>query len=218
MFEILPSPGTENKDFSEFEKKIESVRPFAKAIHIDVVDGKFAPNSTFSDPKPFAKYTKDFLFEIHLMVEEPVSHLKAWADAGFGRFIGQIEQMSDQVEFVAQAQLLGEAVLAIDGKTPLDHLTVPYEDLDGILIMTINAGFSGQKFMPEHLEKVKQIRSHGITTAEGLPFPIEVDGGINDQTIVEAQKMGANRFVATSFIFKEDPQMQYELLKAAIEK
>ncbi len=219
MYEIIPSPGTENKDFSEFEKRIEAVRPFARTIHIDIVDGKFAPNTTFSDPKPFAKYTKDFVFEIHLMVEEPVNHLKAWAEVGFQRFIGQIEQMSDQVEFVAQAQLLGEVVLAIDGKTPLVNVTVPYEDLDGILVMTINAGFSGQKFEISHLEKVKQIRSRGITTTTGDLFPIEVDGGINDQTILEAHNAGANRFVITSFLYNfPDPKTQFEKLQALLPK
>ncbi|MDO8599833.1 MAG: ribulose-phosphate 3-epimerase, partial [bacterium] len=109
--------------------------------------------------------------------------------------------------------LVGEIMLAVDGKTPLEKLQVQnLEDLDGLLIMTINAGFSGQSFMPELLEKVKTIRSKNLFTSLGEEFPIEVDGGINDQTIKLAKEAGANRFVATSFIFKEDPKKQYQLL------
>lgn len=213
MFEILPSPGTEQKKWSAMEKRIAILTPFVSAIHIDAVDGKFAPNTTFTDPKPFRKYTKEFLFEIHLMVEEPINHLQAWAAAGFRRFIGQIEQMSDQEEFVAQGQLLGEVGLAIDGKTPLDALKVPLSDLDTVLIMTINAGFSGQAFMPEHLEKVRKIREQNEF------IPIEVDGGMNLETIVQAKDAGATRFVCTSAIFGQpDPHKAFLDLQEAINR
>jgi ribulose-phosphate 3-epimerase len=207
MFEIIPSPGTENKDWSDIEKKIDLVRPFVKTIHIDVVDGVYAPNTTFADPSPFAKITKEFVCEVHLMTDEPINHLKKWADVGFQRFIGQIERMSDQVEFVAQAQLLGDVVLALDKQSSVDDLHVPLDDLDGLLVMTIQAGFSGQKFEEVLLEKVKKLR-------EQTALPIEVDGGINDQSILTAAKAGANRFVATSFLFNTDtPEKQFKLLQ-----
>lgn len=210
MLEIIPSPGTQNKDWVELEKRIEIVKPFVKTIHIDVVDGKFAPNTTLSDSSPFAKYTKDLQFEIHLMVEEPIHHLKKWADAGFVRFIGQIEKMSDQVEFVAQGQLLGEVVLAVDKQTPIDAIRVPLDDLDGLLVMTIQAGFSGQQFEEPLLEKIKQLRAR-------TNLPIEVDGGINDKTVVVAAHAGATRFVATSAIYNvPDPYKAYLSLKEAI--
>ncbi|MBI2622555.1 MAG: hypothetical protein HYW64_00450 [Candidatus Levybacteria bacterium] len=118
MLEIIP--GILEKDWSEIERKIELVRPFAKTIHIDILDRKFAPNTTFLDPLPFAKYTLPSsgqafpssgqapFFELHMMVEEPIQYLKPFADAGFKRFLGHIEKMSDQAEFVAQGQLLGE--------------------------------------------------------------------------------------------------------------
>ncbi len=216
MCEIIPSPGTEEKDWGSMDKRLAQVVPFAKAMHIDIIDGKFAPNTTFLDPKPFKKYTDQVFFEVHLMVEEPLQYIKPFADAGFKRFIGQIEKMSDQAEFVAQGQLLGEVVLAVDGKTPLEEMKVSYEDLDGLLIMTINAGFSGQKFMPELLEKVKAVREKGMFTAMGEAFPIEVDGGINDQTIVLAKEAGATRFVVTSFVFNGNPKEQYRMLEKAV--
>src|SRR4051812_48609289 len=122
MYEILP--GILEKEWSEIERKLELVKPFAKSIHVDLLDGKFAPNTTFLDPKPFAKYTKDMTFELHMMVENPVQYIKPWADAGFRRFIGHIEKMPDQVEFVAQAQLFGEAGLALDKESSVSAIQV----------------------------------------------------------------------------------------------
>jgi ribulose-phosphate 3-epimerase len=207
MYEIIPSPGTFIKDEHELDQKIESVRSFAKTIHIDVVDGIFAPNKTFDDPTPFAKYAKDFLLEVHLMTDSPINHLKRWADVGVQRFIGQIEHMSDQEEFVAQAELL----LALDKPTPIENIHVPLEDLDGILVMLIQAGLSGQKFEELLLEKVKALR-------ERTDIPIEVDGGINEETIVIAAAAGVNRFVATSFLYNfETPEKQYELLQQKLQ-
>lgn len=215
MLEIIP--GILEKDWNEIERKIELVRPFAKTIHIDIVDGKFAQNTTFLDPLPFAKYTLPSsgqapFFELHMMVEEPIQYLKPFADAGFKRFLGHIEKMSDQAEFVAQGQLLGEVGLAIDGPTPLSAIQVPYDDLDCVLVMTIKAGFSGQSFMPEHLEKAKALRQ-----AQGKQFPIEVDGGINDETIIQSRNFGTTRFISTSFLFKGDPKTQYNALKKVLD-
>src|SRR6266571_2872108 len=147
MLEIIPSPGTENKEWQEIEKKIELVKPFVKTIHIDVCDGKFASNTTFADPTPFETYTKTLpsgqrgqfvgqkglVFEVHLMVEDPIKHLKKWADAGFHRFIGHIEKMPSQEEFVAEAQLYGEVALAIDKNTSVDEIKVSLSDLDALL-------------------------------------------------------------------------------------
>lgn len=209
MIEIIP--GILEKEWKEIERKIELVSPFAKTLHIDIIDGKFAPNLTFLDPEPFVKYKDRFLLELHMMVEEPINYLKPYAKAGFKRFLGHVEKMSDQVEFVAQGQLLGEVGLAIDGNTSVDAIQVSLSDLDVLLVMTINAGFSGQEFMPEKLEKVKDFR-------ERTTIPIEVDGGINDQTITQAKSRGVTRFVATSFIFdSENPQAQYQKLQSCLQ-
>lgn len=206
MFEVIP--GILEKDWLEIERKIKLVRPFAKTIHIDLLDGQFAPNTTFLDPKPFTKYASEIFFELHMMVDNPIAYLKPWAEVGFKRFIGHIEKMPDQAEFIAQGQLFGEVGLAIDGSTPISDLKVSLDALDYVLIMTIKAGFSGQAFNPEYLEKVKTIRNQSTT------IPIEVDGGINDQTIVQAKNAGANRFATTSFIFKKGgPRNRYQILQ-----
>lgn len=209
--EIIPSPGPQ-QEWSVLQKRIELIKPFAKTIHIDILDGKFASNTTFLDPKPFKKYSSDIFFELHMMVEEPIQYLKPFADAGFKRFLGHVEKMSDQAEFVAQGQLLGEVGLAIDGETPLEAIGVPLDDLDCLLFMSIKAGFSGQKFSEEYARKMEVVKD---TTW----IPIEVDGGINDTTIVEARNFGATRFVSTSFLYNsQDPRKQYDYLHNCLQK
>ena len=213
MYEIIP--GILEKDWVEIERKIELVKPFTKTIHIDIIDGKFAPNTTFLDPAPFAQYSKDLFFEVHLMVDEPIQYLKPFADAGFKRFLGHIEKMSDQVEFIAQGELLGEVGLAIDGPTSLESVKVPFDDLDAILIMTIKAGESGQVFVPEYLEKVKILKR--VKDDNKLKMVIEVDGGVNDKTIVQSRSVGADRFVANSFLFKTNGiYNNYQILQQKI--
>lgn len=211
VFEIIP--GILEKEWEKIESKIAIIKPFAKSIHVDILDGKFAPNTTFLDPAPFAKYSQEFLFELHMMVENPITYLKPFAAAGFKRFLGHIEKMPDQAEFVAKAQALGEAGLAIDGPTPLENIKIPISDLDSLLIMTIKAGWSGQTFNPEHLKKAEILHSaqNDIT--------IEIDGGINEKTILLAKEAGANRFISTSCLFgSQNPQDQYNLLKTLAEK
>lgn len=202
MLEVIP--GILEKEWSEIEQKIELVRGFAKTIHIDLADGKMVPNTTFLDPTPFKKYSDELFFELHMMVEEPIQYIKPFADAGFKRFLGHIEKMSNQEEFVAQGQLLGEVGLAIDGPTSLSAVKVPYDDLDCILFYTSHkAGFSGPPFVPDRVEKAREVRLKST-------MPIEVDGGINEETILLAKDAGVTRFVSTSHIFKaQDPHQAF---------
>jgi len=204
-------PGILEKEWDGIERKIEIVRPFAKTLHIDLIDGKFVSNTTWMDPKPFEKYAKDFTLEVHMMVEEPINYIKPFADAGFVRFIGHVEKMSDQVAFLAEGQLWGDVFLALDGPTSVDAITANYEDLDGVLIYTSErVGFSGPPFNPQRLEKVAAIK-------EKAPWlPIEIDGGVNDQSALEAKKVGVTRFATTSFLFGESPEENYHKLFTAL--
>jgi ribulose-phosphate 3-epimerase len=115
--------------------------------------------------------------------------------------------MSDQVKFVADGQLLGEVGLALDLDTPVTEIKVPFDDLDSILVMGVRAGFSGQSFNEDAMVKVRELR-------ESTDIAIEVDGGINDRTIHIAKTVGANRFVATSFLFdsEKSPEEQLKFL------
>ncbi len=210
--ELQIIPGILEKEWEDIERKVELVKPFAHTLHIDLLDGKFAPNTTFTFPKPFEKYSHDFFLEVHMMVENPLQYIESFAQAGFQRFIGHVEKMPDQTAFVAQAQRYGAVGLALDGPTPLERIEVSYEDLDTILVYTSEkVGFSGPPFMPDRLEKVKKIHErHELLS-------IEVDGGINDKTILEARAAGATRFVTTSFLFGADPHKQYEFLQKTLE-
>jgi len=198
VHEVIPA--ILEKEWAAIEQKLELVKGTAKTIHVDIIDGKFANNTTFLDPKPFETYKNDFKLEAHFMVEDPLSYIKSFSDAGFTRFIGHVEKMPDQISFVADAQLVGEVGLALDGKTGIDAITVPYDDLDLILLMMIDAGFSGQQFNEMHLQKIINLR-------QKTDIPIEVDGGITDQTLLKAKEAGALYFACNSFIFKNpDPK------------
>jgi len=211
MYKVIP--GILEKNWFEIEKKINIAKAFSDTLHADFIDGKFAPNTTFLDPTPFKKYASDLFLEAHLMVEEPINYLADLSRAGFKRVIGHIEKMSDQKEFVGRAESLFEVGLAADAQTPVSALNTPLYDLDCILIMTVSAGFSGQKFDPKLVEKVREVRE------KETHLLIEVDGGINDQTIILAQEAGAKRFVANSFIFNSpNPQEAYQTLVYALKE
>lgn len=202
-------PGILEKEWGEIEKKIQAVLPFAESIHIDVIDGKFAPNTTWMDPAPFAKYTKQAQFEVHLMTDNPLQYVQSFADAGFVRFLGHVERMPDVAEFLAEAQLWGEAGLAFDGPTPLSSVQVNWHDVDMVLFYTgERIGFSEATLVVDRLEKVKELR------AVDADIAIEIDGGVHDKNILLAKEAGATRFVSTGFLFDGgNVEEQYRILQ-----
>lgn len=210
MHEVLP--GIFEDSWEEIEKKIKIVAPFSKKIHIDLVDEAFAEKKNFLDPTLFSTYTKDLYFELHMMVKEPEQYLESWSNAGFRRFIGHVEHMSDQSSFVARAQTLGEVSLALDIESEIDAIKVDLVDLDSVLVMMCKAGASGQEFQSSALDKVR------LLSQRDELLEIEVDGGISDKTMAKAHASGARRFVSTSYIFwgDEDPKMRYEQLMGVI--
>jgi ribulose-phosphate 3-epimerase len=210
MNEVIP--GINEEEWGEIEKKLNTALKFAHSIHIDLKDGIFVEGKTYMNPDPFKDFTQKALFELHMMVDNPLQYLNAWSDAGFERFIGHIEKMPDPVEFVAQAQLKGAVGLAIDADTDIDILNdINLNDLDTLLIMTIKAGPSGQALQEKLLEKVRRIKNKA-------PYlPIEVDGGINIETITMAKDAGACRFISTSYIFNSDnPKDSFQRLHETI--
>ncbi len=202
-------PAILETSWEEIEKKLLICKEFAKEIHIDFIDGKFSPNLSFLETEPFKKYSEQFLLEAHLMVEEPISYLDKLSGSGFKRFIGHIEKMSDQVEFVSKAQELGWVGLALDLSTDLSEIKVSLEDLDRILLMSVKAGESGQVFDQSALEKIKELRAKSL-------IDIEVDGGIDLNTLKLASQAGANSFCVNSFLFKDHPKTQYDLLSRIV--
>lgn len=202
-------PGITEKDWQEIEKKIEIIKFFSNKIHVDFIDSKFSQSPTFLDPAPFSKYNELYL-EAHLQTQEPINFLDGLSKAGFKKFIGNIEKMSSQEEFVAKAELLGEVGLGFNLNTSIEQLKVPFEDLDLVHLMTISANESGLKFDESSLQKIKDLRAKTI-------IPIEVDGGINDQTLVACKEAGANIFVSTSYISdSQNPSESYQKLKSLL--
>lgn len=208
MLEIIP--GILEQEWSEIERKLKVVKPFSKTVHIDIIDGKFADNLTFLDPEPFKKYSKDFFFELHMMVENPINYIAPWSRAGFKRFIGHIEKMPDISAFIEEAKKYGEVGLAIDEPTDIDALDkINLDNLDCLVVMSIKAGASGQAFQPQLLEKVRTLRKK-------TNIPIEVDGGISSETILLAKEAGATRFVANSYLFNGDPEENFKKLHSCL--
>lgn len=201
-------PAILEQDWSEIERKLKLCREFASAIHIDFIDGKFAPTTTFMDFEKFKPYSEYFLLEAHLMVEEPVNYLASLYRAGFKRFLGHIEKMPDQVDFIAKGEQLGAVGLALDLETPISAIKVSLNDLDQILLMSVKAGASGQKFDPGVLEKIKKLSDQSFSN-------IEVDGGINNETLGSARNNGANIFCVNSYLFSSsDLEDRYRKLQA----
>ncbi len=203
-------PGILENNWQQIEEKIEKIKTFSNTIHIDLIDGKFSPNTTFLDPNPFTKYSTELFFEVHLMTENPLSYLDLFARAGFKRFIGHIEKMPDIAKFIAKGQLLGEVGIAIDLNTNIENISIPFDDLDFILVMGVVAGASGQSLNPEVFKKIKTLR-------EKTNIPIEVDGGVSSENIVDLKNAGVNRFVTTSFLFNSpNPKTAYQSLLGLI--
>jgi ribulose-phosphate 3-epimerase len=205
VLEIVP--GILEKEWPQIEEKINKVLPFAKTIQIDFIDGHFAPNITLLDPAPFREYADKVLLEAHLMVDEPINYIEILASAGFKRFIGHIERMSSQEDFLNKAKSFGEAGLAVDEKTSLEEVRVDFNFPDCFLLMTVNAGFSGQAFMQDALEKIKKLR-------QSTTKPIETDGGANREVVQKLAMLGVDRCVATSDLFKaKNISEEFQLLQ-----
>ena len=204
-------PGILEQEWDTIEHKLEIAKTFTSTVHIDIIDGEFVNNTTFLDPEPFKKYSSELFLELHMMVVDPIKFVEPFGKAGFKRFLGHVEHMSSQKEFVDEAKKYGEVGLALDGPTHINAIKVPFEQLDTIMIYTSNrVGFSGPPLMDERLDKIRHLKK--LTN-----IPIEADGGINDKTIERARAAGATRFVTTSYLFSSSsPARQYSHLTQLI--
>lgn len=195
MVDIIP--GILEKDWSEIEKRITLVAPYVSWVQIDVADNTLVPNETFLDFEKFRASPTSVSLEGHLMVANPEKYIHALADGGFKRLIAHVE-CADPRLFLDQARFESvEVGMAIDGPTEFEQLEPFLEEVDCVLVMMIEAGFSGQELQSENIDKIKIIRQY-------FPdLPIEVDGGINDQTAKLVRDAGATRLVSTSYLFKD---------------
>lgn len=193
MIEVIPA--ILEKNFPEIEKKIKLVEGLVDWVQIDILDNTLMPNNTFLDPLPYLNIKSHINLELHMMVRDPLLYLERFTKAGFKRFFAHIE--GDHIdEYIEECNRLGvEIGLAIDGPTPVEKIQKYINDIDVILVMAIDAGFSGRPFREDTIEKIKKIKDMVFD------LPIAVDGamdGINARRTVEA---GATRINSNSFIF-----------------
>ncbi len=199
---IKISPSILSADFSILGDEIKSLEQAgADLIHIDVMDGHFVPNITMGPPiiKMVRKCTK-LPFDVHLMVSPVEKYIKAFADAGSDIITIHPEATDNLKRAVGAIKSLGKkAGVSLNPKTPISALMDVINDIDLILIMSVNPGFAGQSFMSEVLPKVTELRK--MINDKKLKIDIEIDGGINFETAPLAVKAGANILVSGTTIF-----------------
>ena len=199
---IKISPSILSADFSILGDEIKSLEQAgADLIHIDVMDGHFVPNITMGPPiiKMVRKCTK-LPFDVHLMISPVEKYIKAFADAGSDIITIHPEATDNLKRAVGTIKSLGKkAGVSLNPKTPISALMNVINDIDLILIMSVNPGFAGQSFMSEVLPKVTELRK--MINDKKLKIDIEIDGGINFETAPLAVKAGANILVSGTTIF-----------------
>ena len=199
---IKISPSILSADFSILGDEIKSLEQAgADLIHIDVMDGHFVPNITMGPPiiKMVRKCTK-LPFDVHLMISPVEKYIKAFADAGSDIITIHPEATDNLKRAVGTIKSLGKkAGVSLNPKTPISALMDVINEIDLILIMSVNPGFAGQSFMGEVLPKVTELRK--MINDKKLKIDIEIDGGINFETAPLAVKAGANILVSGTTIF-----------------
>ena len=199
---IKISPSILSADFSILGDEIKNLeKAGADLIHIDVMDGHFVPNITMGPPiiKQIRKCTK-LPFDVHLMISPVEKYIKAFADAGSDIITLHPEATDNLKRAVQTVKSFGKkAGVSLNPKTPISALIDVINDIDLILIMSVNPGFAGQSFMGEVLPKVTELRK--MINDKKLKIDIEIDGGINFETAPLAVKAGANILVSGTTIF-----------------
>jgi len=203
------SPSILASDYANLESELGRISN-SDLIHIDVMDGHFVPNITIGAPVVKAlKRVCDIPFDVHLMISNPIDYIEDFANAGADIICFHTESNSDIQQTIDKIHSLGKkAALAVKPKTEID-VVLPYlDELSMVLVMTVEPGFGGQSFMAEVMPKIEKIREIN------KEIDIEVDGGVNEETIKIAAKAGANVFVAGSAVFRaENPNDMIERLR-----
>ena len=197
------SPSILSADFSRLGEEIQAVAAGgADYIHIDVMDGHFVPNITVGPLiVEAARRATGLPLDVHLMIENPDRYIKAFADAGSGILTVHAEtgyHLQRTLRAIRDAGM--RPAVALNPATPLSAVEYVLDDIDMILIMTVNPGFGGQQFIPGMLEKIRRLRE--MVDSLQYDIAIEVDGGIVVDNIREVQQAGADMFVSGSGIFK----------------
>ena len=203
MSKVIVSPSILSADFANLERDIKKVETAgADWLHIDLMDGHFVPNITIGVPvvKSIKQIASNPL-DVHLMIENPEKYIKPFAEAGADIITFHYEAAKDKVSEIIKLikSYKVKAGLSIKPKTSPDEILDYLHELDMVLIMTVEPGFGGQKFMPDCAQKIPVIKKHA---PENLI--IQVDGGINSETAKVCTQYGANSLVAGNYIYKSE--------------
>ena len=192
-------------DFTRLGEEVKSVAN-SEWIHVDIMDGHFVPNLSFGpDITKAVDGITDQTLDVHLMIQEPAQWVDTYAKAGADCIIFHVEAVEDEAAALALAAKIRElgvrAGFSIKPNTPIEPWLDKLSHFDLALVMSVEPGFGGQKFMPEMLDKVRKLRS--AIDEQGLDTLIEIDGGISADTIAQSAEAGCDAFVAGSAIFKQ---------------
>ena len=205
MKKIQISPSILSADFSQLGNEIKKLEEGgADLIHVDVMDGHFVPNLTIGPPviKNLRKYTK-LPFDVHLMISPVHDYIENYANAGADIITIHPEATENLKESISLIKKFGKKVgVSLNPKTEIKTLIDEIKNIDLVLVMSVNPGFGGQKFMPEVLDKIKELKN--IKDKNQYHFNIEVDGGINFSNAKMVLEAGADILVSGTTIFKEN--------------
>ena len=211
---IKIAPSILSSDFSKLGEVLEELNQSgAEMVHVDVMDGHFVPNITFGPPviKKIRKYST-LPFDVHLMIAPVHKYIKDFADAGADIITVHPEATDNLVQTIELIKSLGKkAGVSLNPKTTLDSILPVLHLVDLVLVMSVNPGFGGQKFMPEVLSKVKELRAK--IDQEKLNIDIEIDGGIDFETAKLAKDAGVDILVSGTTLFDSKDNLKNNIQK-----
>ena len=215
MYQLCPS--ILSADFNRLGEQIKALeKEGVEYLHIDVMDGDFVPNISFGMPviKSIRKESKMF-FDVHLMVMAPERYIQDFVDCGADSITIHAEACEDLERTIEAIRDAGVKVgISIKPATPVNDISHLLEDVDMVLVMTVQPGFGGQKYIPECTEKIQELRE--LIDSEKLDVDIQVDGGINEDTLETVMEAGANLLVMGSGVFRGDLSANVRRLKKKI--